>query len=248
MRLPPTLDLQRFQDGANDFITMVRADAQIAWETFAERSGDAMGNMRTVGCSVGNFLLTKAADGIDEGVRIAQDVRNWASGLLGGADDASQDVSRETQGGDIAASASPEPSPGITPSPCRTPPPRLPQRRTLRGRAGASRRFRAFADSGGTARRRGSRGEPDARRIRRRLPHADGPARVLLPPTRPTHPTSNLKPRRVGDAKCRRGDNAPACARRGAGPRQWRRGRRRTQTGRGIYGLSHQWRKLVSHH
>ena len=110
-------DLQRFQDGANDFITMVRADAQIAWETFAERSGDAMGNMRTVGCSVGNFLLTKAADGIDEGVRIAQDVRNWASGLLGGADDASQDVSRETQGGDIAASASPEPSPGITPSP-----------------------------------------------------------------------------------------------------------------------------------
>ena len=109
--------MQRFQDDANDFITMVRADAQIAWETFSERAGDAMGNMRTVGCSAGNFLLTKAADGIDEGVRLAGDVRAWAEGLLGGARDDAQEVPREDAETGAEADASPTPSAQATSAP-----------------------------------------------------------------------------------------------------------------------------------
>lgn len=73
---------QRFQDDANDFIATVGTDAKLAWETFSDRAQDAFVNMKTVGCSTGNFLLNKLADGIDAGVDAASNVRSWVDGLL----------------------------------------------------------------------------------------------------------------------------------------------------------------------
>ena len=63
-------EFQRFQDDANDFLETAGADLSIAWETFSERAGDAFGNMRSVACSIGNYALNKAADGIEGGVGV----------------------------------------------------------------------------------------------------------------------------------------------------------------------------------
>ena len=83
-------DFQRFQDDANDFIETVCADASVAWETFSERAGDAFGNMRSVACSMGNFALNKAADGIEGGVELGRGVRGWISGLFPAEDEQSR--------------------------------------------------------------------------------------------------------------------------------------------------------------
>ena len=58
-------DFQRFQDDANDFIETVCADASVAWETFSERMLPKASPARSVACSMGNFALNKAADGIE---------------------------------------------------------------------------------------------------------------------------------------------------------------------------------------
>ena len=71
-------EFQRFQDDANDFLETAGADLSIAWETFSERAGDAFGNMRSVACSIGNYALNKAADGIEGGVELGRNVRGLA--------------------------------------------------------------------------------------------------------------------------------------------------------------------------
>ena len=91
---------QRFQDSANDFFDTAGADISVAWDTFSERAGDAFGNMRSVACSVGNFALNKAADGIDAGVEVGRDVRGWLGGLFPAED-----------GQAPASEAGPSPSP-----------------------------------------------------------------------------------------------------------------------------------------
>ena len=102
-------EFQRFQDDANDFLETAGADLSIAWETFSERAGDAFGNMRSVACSIGNYALNKAADGIEGGVELCGNVRGLLDGILP-ADDA------QTPGEGIEASASPEPLSAPTPT------------------------------------------------------------------------------------------------------------------------------------
>ena len=102
-------EFQRFQDDANDFLETAGADLSIAWETFSERAGDAFGNMRSVACSIGNYALNKAADGIEGGVELGRNVRGLLDGILP-ADDA------QTPGEGIEASASPEPLSAPTPT------------------------------------------------------------------------------------------------------------------------------------
>ena len=115
-------EFQRFQDNANDFFETVGADVSIAWETFSERAGDAFGNMRSVGCSLGNYALNKAADGIEGGVEIGRDVRAWVSGLFPASDEQEPMVEgEETQAPDDGeaadeASAAPDASSAPTPS------------------------------------------------------------------------------------------------------------------------------------
>ena len=126
-------EFQRFQDNANDFIETVGADASIAWETFTERAGDAFGNMRSVGCSLGNYALNKAADGIEGGVEIGRDVRAWVSGLLPATDEQEPAVEgEETQAPDDSeaadeaadeASAAPDASSAPTPDASNAPTP-----------------------------------------------------------------------------------------------------------------------------
>ena len=109
-------DFQRFQDGANDLIATVVADAKVGWETFSERSQDAFVNMRTVGCSAGNFLLNKAADGIEVGVSLGRDARALLEGLFPAAQDESvaPDVS-------VVPDASATPDASVTPDTSATP-------------------------------------------------------------------------------------------------------------------------------
>ena len=102
-------EFQRFQDDANDFLETAGADLSIAWETFSERAGDAFGNMRSVACSIGNYALNKAADGIEGGVELGRNVRGLLDGILP-ADDA------QTPGEGGEASASPEPLSAPTPT------------------------------------------------------------------------------------------------------------------------------------
>ena len=102
-------EFQRFQDDANDFLETAGADLSIAWETFSERAGDAFGNMRSVACSIGNYALNKAADGIEGGVELCGNVRGLLDGILP-ADDA------QTPGEGGEASASPEPLSAPTPT------------------------------------------------------------------------------------------------------------------------------------
>ena len=98
---------QRFQDDANDLIATVGADLEIAWQTFSERSGDAWGNMRTVGYSVGNFALNKTADGLEAGVALAENVRNWVGGLFPAGDE-------QTPSTGLEATNAPEETPGAS--------------------------------------------------------------------------------------------------------------------------------------
>ena len=107
-------DFQRFQDDANDFIETVCADASVAWETFSERAGDAFGNMRSVACSMGNFALNKAADGIEGGVELGRGVRGWISGLFPAEDEQSPAAEGDE---DVAPSSRPEESPAPSDAP-----------------------------------------------------------------------------------------------------------------------------------
>ena len=59
--------------------------------------------MRSVGCSLGNYALNKAADGIEGGVEIGRDVRAWVSGLLPATDEQEPAVEgEETQAPETA--------------------------------------------------------------------------------------------------------------------------------------------------
>ena len=107
-------DFQRFQDKANDFFETAGADATIAWETFSERAGDAFGNMRTVACSMGNYALNKAADGIEGGVELGRGVRGWISGLFP-AEDAQTPAGEDGGDADEDGASEAEPSPSATP-------------------------------------------------------------------------------------------------------------------------------------
>lgn len=111
-------DFQRFQDGANDLIATVVADAKVGWETFSERSQDAFVNMRTVGCSAGNFLLNKAADGIEAGVSLGRDARALLEGLFPAAQDES--VAPDAS---VVPDASATPDASVTPRASATPEP-----------------------------------------------------------------------------------------------------------------------------
>ena len=118
-------EFQRFQDDANDFIETASADLTIAWETFSERAGDAFGNMRTVGYSIGNFSLNKAADGIEGGVELGRDARAWLEGLFPAEDAQAPAADGEDADEDAPAaqsSASPSPLSAPTPSVSIEPP------------------------------------------------------------------------------------------------------------------------------